>query len=446
MTEEGGHDAPRPAPAWHVPGYTAVEGLAVDRAGALVLATQDATGARVVLRVLTPALTADGEYMRRLREDVARLRELREEHLVGVLDLIERPKAVVYEAVTGPSLDRVIDRRGPLPPAAAYLLLDSCLAALAALHGAGLTHGDVRPGTLVVIDDGDVRVRDAAVPAPALHAGLSKGTPEYMAPELWSGAPASAASDIYAATAVFVEALTGSPPFPNLGLNSLRRAHDLAEPPGALLPAAARDLVAAGMAKDPADRPGDAAAFRAEITTAAGSMLDEQWRDSGRAWLASAAQSVEAMPVAPPPPMPPPLPAETVAAAPAVAATPAEPWWKRRRIQAGLGIGAAVLAVLIVVLISTLGGSQPASAPTSSPLAAASGSPGALFDTSPVASLTPTASPTPTVSPTPHATGTATASAASPPSFMPVTPSPTPTPSPTVCASPLVTLCPSPSA
>jgi eukaryotic-like serine/threonine-protein kinase len=85
-----------------------------------------------------------------------------------------------------------------------------------------------------------------------------------MAPEQWRGAPASTAADIYAATAVFFECLTGKAPFSG-PLAQLATQHEQAAVPADLIEEPLRPLVARGMAEDPAARPASAADFVAEL-------------------------------------------------------------------------------------------------------------------------------------------------------------------------------------
>jgi hypothetical protein len=113
----------------------------------------------------------------------------------------------------------------------------------------------------------------------------SAGTPEYMAPELWHGAPNVPATDIYAATAVLCESLTGKPPFSGRG-GRLRDHHESTpvlldgfDPP-------LQDLIAWGLAKDPAARPGNAMSFVSELDARAAALYGPSWEDEGRRELA----------------------------------------------------------------------------------------------------------------------------------------------------------------
>jgi len=126
--------------------------------------------------------------------------------------------------------------------------------AVAAVHAAGVVHGDLKPDNLTLRADGSVALYDFGsatldgAPAPV------GGSIEYMAPELWRGAAVSRASDVYALGVVLVELATGQPPFTgearSVGYQHAMLRPDLAALPPELAPIAARCL-----AKDPAQRP-----------------------------------------------------------------------------------------------------------------------------------------------------------------------------------------------
>src|SRR5205814_686701 len=92
----------------------------------------------------------------------------------------------------------------------------------------------------------------------------------------------SAASDLYAATAMFFESVTGAPPYTGSELAGLSRAHQRAAVPAEAVPPVARPLVVAGLAKDPRDRPPAAAQFRRDLDVVARSVLGATWRDPAR--------------------------------------------------------------------------------------------------------------------------------------------------------------------
>ena len=439
-----------------LPGYTPVRGLAVDRAGALVEVTEDASGRLFVIRVLSPALTSDARYMHRLRLDVAVLRPLRHPNLVPVWAYDDRAKALLYDDVDGATLSQLLGTGTAIDATSAFLVFDDCLAGLAELHRVRVLHRDVHPDTIVVDSTGVARLRDAGVPAPPLHAGWSVGTPSYLAPELWAGQSHTPASDMYAAACVFVEALTGHRAFPSAELASLRAQHERGQASISDLSAPAQRLAGAGLAVDPRQRPSDASAYRAELAVVAAAMLDPGWRDRGRVWLTEAVhRSIDA-----PPPaaasLPPAISDEDFAEMSPRRADPTR--WRRRRLWAAVAAAVVALAVVSVVAVAALTGSGHSPVADTGPVAAASASAtpsdSASAD-SPSASNAPSDTPTPTDTSTPAASPSTAAqitpsteqpslgpATSDTPTTAPATTKPTPTPTPTPRCSPFPPICP----
>jgi len=116
-----------------------------------------------------------------------------------------------------------------------------------------------------------------------------------MAPEQWVGGPAGPATDVYAATIVFFECLTGTRPFRATNVAALARQHQVMPPPVEEVPSALQGLVERGLAKHPADRPPTASAFLTELEAVAADAYGPDWQDRGRRRLAGAAGLLAAM-------------------------------------------------------------------------------------------------------------------------------------------------------
>lgn len=163
--------------------------------------------------------------------------------LVGVFDVVARPGSLVLvtEHLPGGTLAQVRAERGPLPPAEVARVLDDVLAALEALHAAGIVHRDLSPGNVLLAADGAAKVGDLGLARRrrGLTVGFDEpdalaGTPGFMAPEQRGGRRATPASDVYAAAAL-ATALLASPRPP--GLEAVLR-RGLAEDPSARWPSA----------------------------------------------------------------------------------------------------------------------------------------------------------------------------------------------------------------
>src|ERR1700742_3861569 len=201
---------------WAVPGYTEEREMGRRASGKVVEAVNDTTGQRVAIKYLSPALVGDPAFMWGFRTEAQMLRSLGVPQVVQVYDYVEQPgqgAAIVMEFVNGVSLHEMIVRRGPTRPEAALAVLKGSLLGLAAAHALGIVHRDYKPENVLVDREGTSKLSDFGVAVKEGRQVPSAGTPLYMAPEQWDGMPASPATDIYAASGVFFECLTGKTPF-----------------------------------------------------------------------------------------------------------------------------------------------------------------------------------------------------------------------------------------
>jgi serine/threonine-protein kinase len=140
--------------------------------------------------------------------------------------------------------------------------------ALDALHAVGLVHRDVKPSNVFLAPDGSAVLGDLGLVRPTgasmlTQAGALIGTLDYLAPEAILGEEPSAAADVYALACTMYVAATGRPPFTGPNALAVGVAHLSDPPPDAGttrpdLPAALCAAIRAGMAKEPAQRPGGA--------------------------------------------------------------------------------------------------------------------------------------------------------------------------------------------
>ncbi|GAT66972.1 serine/threonine protein kinase-like protein [Planomonospora sphaerica] len=261
-----------------VPGYREVRELGTGSGGRVVLATYTGTGAYVAIKYLDAALRDDGRFTARFREEARVMVELDDPNIVRLYEYYEDvlEAAVVMELVDGVPLRGILRDHGAMDPEAALAVFKGALLGLARAHSAGVLHRDLRPENVLVQADGTGRLTDFGMAAPG-----TAGVPGYTAPERRAGEPAGAAADLYAASCVFFECLTGRRPY---------RADPLTAPvPLEEVPAPVRGLVAHGMADDPRNRPPTARAFAAELEVAALSAYGPEWERRGRRRLAELA-------------------------------------------------------------------------------------------------------------------------------------------------------------
>jgi len=141
-------------------------------------------------------------------------------NVVGVYDILDedgRP-CIVMELVPFRSLRDAVAEDGPMSPAEAARVGLSVLAALRAVHGAGVVHRDVKPANILLGPGGRVVLADfgiaKAADSPALTAsGVLLGSPSYLAPERARGGRAGAAADLWALGVSLYAAVEGRPPF-----------------------------------------------------------------------------------------------------------------------------------------------------------------------------------------------------------------------------------------
>ena len=117
----------------------------------------------------------------------------------------------------GISLKETLVREGPLEPIRASNLVLQVVKALAAAHGSGLVHRDVKPANVLLTPEGHAKLADFGLVRrhadPGLAGAKVAGTPSFMAPELFLGQPASPRSDLYAVGVMFYYLLSARLPF-----------------------------------------------------------------------------------------------------------------------------------------------------------------------------------------------------------------------------------------
>ncbi|MFE2822039.1 protein kinase [Streptomyces sp. NPDC059271] len=287
---------------WAVPGYAESRELGSGASGRVALAVHQETGLPVAVKYLSESLRTRPGFVREFRAEARLLGGLRSAHVAGLYEYVESPDgaAIVMELVDGISLRTLLGREAPLSPEAALVLLKGSLLGLADAHRIGVVHRDYKPENVLVRSDGTSKLVDFGIAAAdGTTAGIA-GTPSYMAPEQWTGAPASPAADVYAATATFFEWLTGRKPYTGENLAELALQHVNGPIPADEAPEPVRSLVRRGLAKTPEQRPTDAEDFVAELEVTAGGAYGPDWEERGRGRLAAlAALSLLLLPHAP---------------------------------------------------------------------------------------------------------------------------------------------------
>ena len=268
---------------WALPGYTELRELGTGSFGRVVLARHDGSGTLVAIKYLSVERLGGTWFLARFREEARTLATLRSPHVTWLYEYVEAGAraAIVMEAVSGASLRAVLDAYGPIDPEAALAVLKGSLLGLGAAHAAGIVHRDYKPENVLVQENGQSKIADFGIAVRSGHADVPAGSPSYMAPEQWTGAPADPATDVYAATCVFFECLSGHRPYGSADRATLELRHRTAAVPVTEVPEPVRDLVTRGMAKDPSDRPASALDFVGELERIAAEAYGGDWERSG---------------------------------------------------------------------------------------------------------------------------------------------------------------------
>lgn len=273
---------------WGVPGYTEVRELGTGASGRVVLASRDHDGAQVAIKYLSDDLRADVGFVARFRHEARLLGTMRSPYNARLIDYVETGEgaAIIMELVNGVALRELLSSEGPTGPEAALVVLKGALQGLAAAHAIGVVHRDFKPENVIVQGDGASKLVDFGIAVRSGQGTSAAGTPPYMAPEQWSGAPAAPTTDVYAATVVFFECLTGARPYRATNLAALARQHHSTPPPVDEVPAPLQGLVERGLAKHPSERPPSAEALLTELEAVAAEAYGSDWEERGKRRLA----------------------------------------------------------------------------------------------------------------------------------------------------------------
>ncbi|MEU5691126.1 serine/threonine-protein kinase [Actinosynnema sp. NPDC020468] len=217
-----------------------------------------------VKEILRPPGMPEGEA------ELLRERTLREARSVAALThpnvvtmhdvvVVDGDPYVVMELVPSRSLADLVREHGPLTDGQGALVADAVAAALDAAHRAGITHRDVKPGNVLVADDGRVKLTDFGIARNVAEAtltsrGITLGTPAFIAPEVAAGGAVSPAADQWSLGATLFAAMTGQQPYE--GANVLQTINQVVhgDVPSASVTGGLEPVVAGLMVKDPTKR------------------------------------------------------------------------------------------------------------------------------------------------------------------------------------------------
>ncbi|HEX5270588.1 MAG TPA: serine/threonine-protein kinase, partial [Gemmataceae bacterium] len=225
----------------------------------------------VAIKVLAPYLAASGTARQRFLREARAAAAVRHEHVVDIHAVEDEPVPyLVMEYVAGETLQKKLDRDGPLPAAEVLRVGAQAARGLAAAHLQGLVHRDVKPANILLEAQGlqplglRVKITDfglarAADDARLTQSGAVAGTPQYMAPEQAEAEAVDHRADLFSLGSTLYAACTGEPPFrAGTPLGVLKRVSEQEPRPirdaNPAIPARLCEIIARLLAKRPEDR------------------------------------------------------------------------------------------------------------------------------------------------------------------------------------------------
>jgi serine/threonine protein kinase/uncharacterized protein YjdB len=205
---------------------------------AVFLAHEISLDRKVAIKVMSPGLFLGEGMVERFKHEAITIAQLHHPHIVSVYSVrqAEGLHFFVMRYVQGRSLEHVVQRAGRLPLPIVRSILHQVGSALTYAHRSRVIHRDVKPGNILIDEEGNAVVTDFGIAKAAERpsrtlTGALVGTPAYMSPEQCSGGEVSDASDQYSLGAVLYELLTGVPLFAGSTL-TVMQAHVERPPPG----------------------------------------------------------------------------------------------------------------------------------------------------------------------------------------------------------------------
>lgn len=246
---------PRSVGGYRLEGRLGAGGMGV------VYRARSVSGRQVAVKVIRPELVQDPDFRTRFRLEVESARRVSGAFTAPVVDA-DTEADVPWLAtlfVPGPSLAERVTSQGPLTVPEVRRLAAGLVEALRDIHRAGLVHRDLKPGNVLLAEDGprviDFGIARAVDAARLTSTGLVVGTPPFMAPEQFREATSGPASDVFSLGSVLTFAATGRGPFDGDSPHTVgyRVVHE--DPDLTGLPPALKPVVDSCLSKDPGLRP-----------------------------------------------------------------------------------------------------------------------------------------------------------------------------------------------
>ncbi|APU14397.1 MULTISPECIES: serine/threonine-protein kinase [Actinoalloteichus] len=233
--------------------------------GEVWLAEDTSLNRQVAVKI---AHAPDAETEERMLREARALAAVRHPNCVRIYDILEDlgdatdGLAIVMEYIAGEPLSEVVRGSGTLDDVAAARLWGTMAEALGAAHDKGLLHRDIKPGNILLDEAGSPQLIDFGIArsdgdSTLTATGMMVGTPDFLAPEVARGEPATPSSDSWQLAATVAYALTGSPPrgYRDSPMSALMAAAQAAEVVHLPERSRHRSRLIAALGPEPARRP-----------------------------------------------------------------------------------------------------------------------------------------------------------------------------------------------
>lgn len=243
------------------------------------LATDTRTNEEVAVKVLRPEFADNAEFLSRFRNEAQASEGIDSPNVVRTFDYRELPDPsgntfcfIAMEYVRGETLAERLLQETSINESETLDILEQAANGLAIIHSMGMVHRDMKPGNLLIAEDGTVKIADfgiakAAEAVPLTRTGMVVGTAQYVSPEQAQGKQVTAATDVYSLGVVGYEMLAGRRPFAGDSSVSVAIAH-INQQPRPLperISQPTRDLIGVSLRKDPERRYQDGKALAEAI-------------------------------------------------------------------------------------------------------------------------------------------------------------------------------------
>lgn len=257
--------------------YHLEERLGQGGMGEVWRARDDRLERTVALKLISPALAEDPEFLVRFLREAQNIARISHPNVVGVIDFGEDDEKpfLVMEYVPGKPVSDLTGE--PMEESKARAIVTQAAEAAGAAHAQGIVHRDIKPANILLTDDGRAKLVDFGIASAqnmdrVTQTGATIGSPHYISPEQASGQQVTPRSDVYSLGIVLYELLTGKRPFeaPSVAAVALAQLENDPEPPSSHVPDIDPGLEAVILRclnKDPKQRYADGSELAGAIST-----------------------------------------------------------------------------------------------------------------------------------------------------------------------------------